>query len=153
MIAMNAGVKAYEVFNILEAVKIDGEWVNKEKIEHGYRFAKLAGVATEVRFKVTKGFSKELLDELVHLRSNQPKTASAGSAFKNPEGDYAGRLIEEVGLKGVCKGAMQWSEVHANFLVNHGGGVFEDACYLLDLAKEKVFEKFGIVLIEEVQVL
>ena len=153
MIAMNAGVKAYEVFNILEAVKIDGQWVNKDNIEHGYRFANLEGVATEVRFKVTKGFSKELLDELVNLRSNQPKTASAGSAFKNPEGDYAGRLIEEVGLKGVSKGAMQWSEIHANFLVNHGGGVFEDARYLMDLAKEKVFEQFGIVLIEEVQVL
>jgi len=153
MIAMNAGVKAYEVFNILEAVKIEGRWIPKEQIEHGYRFAKLGGVATEVRFRVTKGFSKELLDELVNLRSNQPKTASAGSAFKNPEGDYAGRLIQEVGLKGVRKGAMQWSDVHANFLVNHGGGVFEDAKYLMDLAKEKVFEAFGIVLVEEVQLL
>ena len=153
MIAMNAGVKAYEVFNILEAVKINGVWVEKENIEHGYRFAKLGGVATEVRFRVHKGFSKELLEELVNLRSNQPKTASAGSAFKNPKGDYAGRLIEEVGLKGVSKGAMQWSEIHANFLVNHGGGLFEDAQYLIDLAKEKIFEKFGIVLIEEVQVL
>jgi len=153
MIAMNAGVKAYEVFNILEAVKIEGRWIPKEEIEHGYRFAKLGGVATEVRFSVTKGFSKELLDELVNLRSNQPKTASAGSAFKNPEGDYAGRLIQEVGLKGVRKGAMQWSEVHANFLVNHGGGVFEDAKYLMDLAKEKVYEEFGIELVDEVQVL
>jgi UDP-N-acetylmuramate dehydrogenase len=153
MIAMNAGVKAYEVFNILEAVKIDGEWVPKEQIEHGYRFAKLNGVATEVRFKVEKGFSKALLDELVNLRSNQPKTPSAGSAFKNPEGDYAGRLIEAVGLKGVCKGAMQWSDVHANFLVNHGGGVFEDAKYLIDLAKERVYDAFGVKMVEEVQVL
>ena len=153
MLAMNAGVKSYEIFNILDAIKIDGEWVEKKEIEHGYRFAKLDGVATEVRFNVTKGFSKELLDELVNLRSNQPKTASAGSAFKNPEGDYAGRLIEEVGLKGVSKGAMQWSEVHANFLVNHGGGTFEEAKYLIDLVKEKVLEKFGIELREEVQIL
>jgi len=79
--------------------------------------------------------------------------ASAGSAFKNPEGDYAGRLIEEVGLKGISKGAMQWSEVHANFLVNHGGGTFEEAKYLIDLAEKKVFEKFGVVLQEEVQIL
>ncbi|HHD81736.1 MAG TPA: UDP-N-acetylmuramate dehydrogenase [Campylobacterales bacterium] len=153
MIAMNAGVKAYEVFNILEAVKIDEEWVAKENIKHGYRFAKLGGVATEVRFRVSKGFSKALLDELVNLRSNQPKTPSAGSAFKNPEGDYAGRLIEAVGLKGVSKGAMQWSEIHANFLVNHGGGVFEDAKYLIELAKDKVYEEFGIKLKEEVKVL
>jgi len=53
----------------------------------------------------------------------------------------------------VRKGAMQWSDVHANFLVNHGGGVFEDAKYLMDLAKEKVYEAFGIVLVDEVQVL
>ncbi len=153
MLAMNAGVKSYEIFNILEAIKIDGEWIDKEKIEHGYRFAKLGGVATEVRFKIKKGFSKALLDELVNLRSNQPKTASAGSAFKNPVGDYAGRLIEEVGLKGVSKGDMQWSKVHANFLVNHGGGTFEDAKYLIDLAKEKILEQFNIELKEEVQLL
>ncbi len=153
MLAMNAGVKSYEIFNILDAIKIDGEWVEKKDIEYGYRFAKLNGVATEVQFLVKRGFSKELLEELVKLRSNQPKTASAGSAFKNPEGDYAGRLIEEVGLKGISKGTMQWSEVHANFLVNHGGGTFDDAKYLIDLAKEKILEKFGIELKEEVQLL
>ena len=153
MVAMNAGVKAYEVFNILEAVKIDGLWVSKENIEHGYRFAKLGGIATEVRFKVKKGFDKVLLQELKDVRSNQPKTASAGSAFKNPEGDYAGRLIQEVGLKGLSRGGMEWSEVHANFLVNNGGGTFEEAKYLIDLAKDKVFEEFGLRLKEEVQVL
>ena len=153
MLAMNAGVKRYEIFNILDAIKIDGIWVNKENIKHGYRFANLDGIATEVRFKTTKGFSTELLDTLINLRSNQPKIASAGSAFKNPKGDYAGRLIEEVELKGVYKGAMQWSEVHANFLVNHGGGTFNDAKYLIDLAKEKVLEKFGVELREEVQIL
>ena len=153
MLAMNAGVKRYEIFNILDAIKIDGLWVKKEDIKYGYRFANLNGIATEVRFKIKKGFSTELLDELISLRSNQPKIASAGSAFKNPEGDYAGRLIEEVDLKGVYKGAMQWSEVHANFLVNHGGGTFNDAKYLIDLAKEKVLEKFGVELKEEVQIL
>lgn len=153
MIAMNAGVKSYEIFNILEAIKINGKWIEKKKIEHGYRFANLHGVATEVRFKVTSGFDRNLLDELITLRSNQPKTPSAGSAFKNPEGDYAGRLIEAVELKGVYKGAMQWSEVHANFLVNHGGGTFDEAKYLLELAKDKVLKRFGITLIEEVQLL
>ena len=153
MIAMNAGVKSYEIFNILDSVKIDNRWIAKKSLEHGYRFANLSGIATEVRFKVTKGFDKNLLEELITLRSNQPKTPSAGSAFKNPEGDYAGRLIEEVGLKGVSKGAMQWSEVHANFLVNHGGGTFEDAKYLIDLAKNEVFKKFDILLKEEIRIL
>ncbi|HIC77654.1 MAG TPA: UDP-N-acetylmuramate dehydrogenase, partial [Sulfurovum sp.] len=145
--------KSYEIFNILDSVKIDNRWIEKKSLEHGYRFANLSGIATEVRFKVTKGFDKNLLEELITLRSNQPKTPSAGSAFKNPEGDYAGRLIEEVGLKGVSKGAMQWSEVHANFLVNHGGGTFEDAKYLIDLAKNEVFKKFDILLKEEIRIL
>lgn len=153
MIAMNAGVKSYEIFNILDSVKIDGIWIKKENIEYRYRFAKLDGVATEARFRVIKGFNKTLLEELKNIRANQPKTASAGSAFKNPTDDYAGRLIEIVGLKGVSRGAMQWSEIHANFLVNHGGGTFEDAKYLIDLAKERVFAEFGIELEEEIRIL
>jgi len=153
MIAMNAGVKGYEIFNILDAIKIDNRWISKEDIEYGYRFAKLNSVVTEARFKVSSGFDKSLLEELINLRSNQPKTPSAGSAFKNPEGDYAGRLIDAVGLKGVKKGAMSWSKVHANFLVNYGGGVFEDAKYLIELAKSRVVEKFGIELIEEIKIL
>jgi len=153
MLAMNAGVKTYEVFNILHSIEIDGIWVKKEEIEFGYRFAKLGGIATAARFELQKGFDQVLLDELLALRSNQPHDPSAGSAFKNPERDHAGRLIEAVGLKGVTKGAMSWSEVHANFLVNLGGGTFEDAKYLIDLAKEKVLKEFNIELKEEVKIL
>jgi UDP-N-acetylmuramate dehydrogenase len=153
MVAMNAGVKNYEIFNILDAVKIDGQWKRKDDIRYGYRFANLNGVATELRFKVKRGFSQILLDELILLRSNQPKTPSAGSAFKNPEGDYAGRLIEAVGLKGFSKGGMQWSEVHANFLVNNGKGTFEEAKYLIELAKDKIFKEFTILLEEEIEIL
>lgn len=153
MIAMNAGVKSYEIFNILESIKINNEWIDKEKIEHGYRFAKLGGVVSEARFKITHGFSQELLDSLIALRANQPKEPSAGSAFKNPANDYAGRIIEAIGLKGVRKGGMGWSEVHANFLVNFGGGNFEDALYLITEAKKRAKEQFGIELQEEIQVL
>ena len=153
MLAMNAGVKEYEIFNILHSVEIEGKWVANKNIEHGYRFAKLSGIATAARFEIKEGFSQELLDALLSLRSNQPLNPSAGSAFKNPEGDYAGRLIEEVELKGLKKGDMQWSEVHANFLVNLGAGTFEDAKYLIDLAKEKIFEKFHILLHEEIKIL
>ena len=153
MLAMNAGVKEYEIFNILHAIKIEGSWVLAKNISHGYRFAKLNGVATEAKFKKIKGFDSQLLDDLLNLRSNQPHDPSAGSAFKNPEGDYAGRLIEAVGLKGVRKGDMQWSDIHANFLVNLGEGAFEDAKYLIDLAKEKIFETFDIILQEEIKIL
>ena len=153
MLAMNAGVKTYEIFNILHSVKIDGHWIRAEEIEHGYRFAELNGLATEAKFKIKKGFDAQLLEELVNLRSNQPHDASAGSAFKNPQGDYAGRLIEAVGLKGVKKGSMAWSEVHSNFLVNLGGGTFEDAKYLIELAKKKVLARFNIALQEEIKIL
>jgi UDP-N-acetylmuramate dehydrogenase len=153
MLAMNAGVKNYEIFNILHSIEIDGRWIPGRKIEHGYRFARLQGIATAARFHVQSGFSQELLDELLLLRSNQPKEPSAGSAFKNPEGDHAGRLIEAVGLKGYTKGDMAWSMVHANFLVNLGNGKFEDAIYLINLAKEKVYHAFNITLEEEIKIL
>ena len=153
MLAMNAGVKEYEIFNILHSIYIDGIWIPAQDIVHGYRFSNLSGVATAARFVKEKGFSQDLLDTLLNLRSNQPHTPSAGSAFKNPEGDYAGRLIEAVALKGLRKGDMQWSNVHANFLVNLGEGTFEDAKYLIDLAKEKILKAYGVTLMEEIKIL
>ena len=153
MLAMNAGVKEYEIFNILHSIKIEGKWIKKEEIEHGYRFAHLLGIVTSAKFNIKKGFNQTLLDELLALRSNQPHTPSAGSAFKNPYNDYAGRLIEAIGLKGVKKGGMQWSEVHANFLVNNGKGTFEEADYLIQLAKRAILKKFNIVLKEEIKIL
>jgi len=153
MLAMNAGVKEYEIFNILHSVKVHGKWILADDIEHGYRFAHLNGIATHARFKIKNGFNQTLLDQLLNLRSNQPHTPSAGSAFKNPKGDYAGRLIELVGLKGLRKGDMQWSDVHANFLVNVGEGAYEDAKYLIDLAKKKILQECGVILKEEIKLL
>ncbi|WP_294954222.1 UDP-N-acetylmuramate dehydrogenase [Sulfurovum sp.] len=153
MLAMNAGVKTYEIFNILQSVEIDRNWIPKENIPYGYRYARLNGTATAARFPAKAGFNRELLDTLLAMRNNQPHHPSAGSAFKNPPDDYAGRLIEAAGLKGLKKGAMQWSNLHANFLINLGGGSYEDARYLIDLAKEKVFETFGITLQEEIKIL
>jgi len=153
MLAMNAGVKSYEIFNILHSIKLNGKWVLAKDIEHGYRFAKLGGIATHARFEIHHGFDQKLLDELLALRTNQPHEPSAGSAFKNPEGDYAGRLIEAAGLKGKREGQMQWSTVHANFLVNLGGGTYEEAKSLIDLAKSEVLHQFGITLTEEIKIL
>jgi UDP-N-acetylmuramate dehydrogenase len=153
MLAMNAGVKEYEVFNILHSIEINGVWIPKEDIEHGYRYAKLGGIATAARFEISKGYSEELNSELKALRANQPSDPSAGSAFKNPPGDAAGRLIEAVGLKGHAKGSMAWSEIHANFLVNKGGGAYNEAIYLIELAQKRVAERFEIELELEIKVL
>jgi len=153
MLAMNAGVKQYEIFDILHSVEINGRWVPKEEIPHGYRFADLRGIATAARFETRRGYSQALNEELRALRANQPADPSAGSAFKNPKGDAAGRLIDAVGLKGYRIGDMAWSEVHANFLVNLGKGNYEDAIALIELAKEKVWAGFGIRLEKEIKIL
>jgi len=153
MLAMNAGVKTYEIFNILESVNIEGEWVNASSIEHGYRYARLPGIAFAARFRPRVGFDAVLLKKLRDLRRNQPSEPSAGSFFKNPPGYFAGRLIEAVGLKGKRCGNMAWSEQHANFLVNKGGGTFDEALCLVEEAKEKVLLRFGITLEKEVRVI
>jgi UDP-N-acetylmuramate dehydrogenase len=153
MLAMNAGVKDHEVFNILQSVEIEGRWVLKEDIPHGYRYADLGGIATAARFRIRRGFDEALLQALADLRANQPKDPSAGSAFKNPPGDAAGRLIDAVGLKGYRHGGMAWSQVHANFLVNLGGGTYDEAIDLIELAKKKVHKQFDIALDEEIIIL
>jgi len=78
---------------------------------------------------------------------------SAGSIFKNPEGFSAGKLIEMCNLKGAKKGGAEISKKHGNFIVNLGDASSEDVLYLINLAKEKVKQKFNIVLKEEIEYL
>ena len=153
LVFMNAGLKEYEIFNNLVQITTDKELVKKEDIEYGYRYTNISDIILEASFSISYGFDTDKVEMFKKMRSNQPSTASAGSCFKNPVGDYAGRLIEEVGLKGVHKGNMCFSNEHANFLVNNGNGKFEDAIYLIEEAQKRVFEKFGILLECEIGVL
>jgi UDP-N-acetylmuramate dehydrogenase len=146
MVKMNAGLKEYEIFNHLIAIRTQSGWKQKSEIEHGYRKTSINEVIFEAVFEVEKGYSIERYELFNQMRSNQPHEPSAGSCFKNPSNDYAGRLIEAVGLKGERKGAMSFSEVHANFLVNYGGGTYEDALYLIQEAQKRVKEMFQIEL-------
>ncbi|MCH9814490.1 MAG: UDP-N-acetylmuramate dehydrogenase [Epsilonproteobacteria bacterium] len=150
LIKMNAGMKEDEIFNALVKIKTVDGYISKEEIAYGYRFTDINTIVYEAVFKVSFGFDQEKLASFASMRQNQPSLPSAGSAFKNPKGDYAGRLIEAVGLKGYRKGEVSFSDIHANFLVNHGGASFEDATFLINLAKEKVLEKFQISLENEV---
>jgi UDP-N-acetylmuramate dehydrogenase len=77
---------------------------------------------------------------------------NAGSIFKNPPGDFAGRLIEETGLKGKKIGGAMISPKHANYIVNTGGARAEDVLALMEMAKEKVRGKTGIELEPEIRV-
>ena len=153
MVAMNAGLKEWEVFNHLIAIRTENGWITKEAIRYGYRFAAIEGVVYEAVFQCTKGFDASLLAMFKTMRNNQPQLPSAGSCFKNPTGHFAGKLIEEVGFKGKRIGNMAFSEQHANFLVNLGGGTFKEAIELITTAKEAVFKRFGIMLEEEIIVL
>lgn len=153
MLKMNAGLKEWEIFNHLDAIRTKVGWIGKENIEYGYRTTSIDDVIFEARFTYNSGFSTERLEFFKKMRSNQPNDPSAGSAFKNPPGDYAGRLIEAVGLKGKRIGDMAWSEVHANFLVNLGSGTFEDAMALIELAEKRVKERYDIALEREIIVI
>lgn len=86
-------------------------------------------------------------------RSRQPRQPNAGSIFKNPPQDAAGRLIEAAGLKGLRSGGAKISEIHANFIVNCGDATAADVLTLIELAKETVRKKFCVSLILEIQVL
>lgn len=86
-------------------------------------------------------------------RKNQPTGASAGSMFKNPSGNVAGRLIEAAGLKGKRIGDVEISKLHANFFINHGYGTASDIHKLILLAQQRVAEDFGIKLGLEIELL
>ena len=94
------------------------------------------------------------IDELVEYRHRtQPPGASMGSMFKNPAGDYAGRLIELAGLKGYRIGNAQISPKHANFFINLGNCAASDVYALILLAREKVMQQFGVWLELEIELL
>ncbi len=86
-----------------------------------------------------------------HRKKTQPPQQSAGSVFKNPVGDYAGRLIEQAGMKGATHGKAQISKRHANFIVNLGGASAADVVALIVQARNRVHERFGVDLELEVE--
>jgi UDP-N-acetylmuramate dehydrogenase len=85
------------------------------------------------------------IEEFVsYRRQTQPPGASMGSMFKNPPGDYAGRLIEAAGLKGVRVGDAQISTLHANFFINQGQATAADIRTLIEMARQSVNKRFGV---------
>jgi len=86
-----------------------------------------------------------------HRRRTQPVDKSAGSIFKNPPGDFSGRIIEAAGLKGAHVGQASVSDQHANFIINHGQATATDIVQLMDLIRRQVYEQFSVVLEPEIQ--
>ena len=152
LVKMNAGLKEWEIFNYIDSIKTKDGYIKKDQINYAYRKTNIDTVVYEVVFNIEKGYSKQMADKFKAMRDNQPQLPSAGSCFKNPPGDAAGRLIEAAGLKGVILGGMSFSEQHANFLVNLGDGTYEEAMALIELAKAKVKEQFGVELQNEIKI-
>ena len=112
-------------------------------------------VILSAQFVLRAGDREELearaAENLAWRRRTQPRGLSAGSVFRNPPGDSAGRLIEAVGLKGARCGGAQISEKHANFIVNRGRATAADVLALMDLARERVWQRFGLTLEPEIE--
>ena len=161
---MNAGTHAGEMADVCEAVHLvlaDGALVRlgRAKLPFSYRRLELplASVLVEVEFLLTPSTREEIrksIHSLLKIRKEkQPwRLPSAGSVFKNPPGDFAGRLIEAVGLKGVRIGDAQISVKHANFIVNRGQARARDILALIRLAQDKVFREYGVQLELEIEV-
>ncbi|WP_104637995.1 UDP-N-acetylmuramate dehydrogenase [Helicobacter bizzozeronii] len=153
LLKMNAGMKAYQISDVVLQANINGAWLDLKALGLAYRSSTFEGVVFGVRLQKKEGFKENILQECKRMRTYHPKKPSFGSCFKNPPGDFAGRLLEAVGMKGFNLGRVGFSSVHANFLVNLGGAHFEEALELITLAKERVFNAFGIILQEEVCIL
>ncbi len=161
-LAMNAGTRIGEMRDVVRRVELataDGAgFVDAAALGFAYRTCTLpaAAVATRIEFALRRGDVAEsertMQEDRRRRRSTQPlDRPSFGSTFTNPPGDFAGRLVEAVGLKGHRIGGAMWSDVHANFVVNLGGARARDVLALVNLARSRVKERFGIVLETEVR--
>ncbi len=161
----NAGAFGGDMAGILRQInlltKSGRETWSVEDMRYAYRSSTLKGVAIKAvilsaEIMLTEGNQVEIQERMrsfIQKRKNtQPPGASMGSMFKNPTGDYAGRLIEEAGLKGTRIGNVEISTKHANFFVNHGETKAKDVKALIDLAQKEVFEKFGVSLELEIEI-
>jgi UDP-N-acetylmuramate dehydrogenase len=132
--------------------------MTNEELEFSYRNSFFKNnhnyIIVSCRFKLTKGDKNEMLKLISKRRirriESQPLNyPSAGSVFRNPDGMYAGELIEKCGLKGYKIGGAMVSEKHANFIVNSGGATGRDIINLINKVKEEVKNKYNIEMVME----
>ncbi|MFN3476281.1 MAG: UDP-N-acetylenolpyruvoylglucosamine reductase, partial [Candidatus Methylomirabilales bacterium] len=133
--------------------------LDRKNLAFSYRRSSLpeGSVIIEAAFALTKGdplaIRRRILELLVQRNRSQPvELRSCGSVFKNPPGDYAGRLIEAAGLKGFRRGDAQISPKHGNFIVNLGGAKAGDVLALIEVVKDRVKKEQGVELELEVKV-
>jgi UDP-N-acetylmuramate dehydrogenase len=136
--------------------------LTSEEMGYAYRSSALKrqpGEAVILRaFFVVKPGDPALIESTMrefseHRRASQPTGPSTGSTFKNPPGDFAGRLIEAAGLKGTRIGGVAISELHGNFFINDGTATAQDYYDLIQLVKKTVFEQFSVSLETEIEII
>ncbi|MFZ5366444.1 MAG: UDP-N-acetylmuramate dehydrogenase [Patescibacteria group bacterium] len=163
-IAGNAGIKDKWIGDLVEEVEIlqeDGEKeiISKRECQFGYRQSRFLlekEIVLGVTLKLIQNNPQSVarrIDKYLKIRKNQPKEPSAGSVFKNPDGESAGKLIEQVGLKGYRIGDAQVSPKHANFIVNLGLAKGRDVLELIRLCQKRVEEKFAVRLEKEIKII
>lgn len=165
-VIMNAGANGGEISELIKSVKVINSKgqileLGKEQLGFAYRTSALQGsdlVVVEAAFQCRHAdrevIQKQMQAFLEKRAAAQPLGyPNAGSVFKNPPGDSAGRLIEMAGLKGMRVGNAEVSTKHANWIVNLGGATADDVLTLIDMIREKVKEKFNVALQLEVRVL
>jgi UDP-N-acetylmuramate dehydrogenase len=163
-LAMNAGTKLGEMKDVVRRVEVataeGAGFLDAAALGFAYRTCRLppGAVATRIEFALRAGdvaaSERAMQADREQRRRTQPlDRPSFGSTFRNPPGDHAGRLVEAVGLRGHRIGGAAWSDVHANFVVNLGGATARDVLALVNLARSRVKESFGIVLETEVRLL
>lgn len=163
---MNAGAYGGALSDKLISVKYIDEDLNicekeKKDLELGYRHSFFCGkkcIILKCEFELEKGNSSDIsakITEYNKMRSDkQPlEYPSAGSTFKRPDGYFAGKLIEDSGLKGYKIGGAQVSEKHAGFVINTGDATAEDVLKLIEYIKKVVYNKFGVMLEEEIRLI
>ncbi len=167
-IRMNAGAYGAEIWGLVEKIEIVDrqgqiQEVTKEQVEYGYRYCNLPEdswvVAAYLRLR--KAETQELEQIHANVKSLQQKRSetqplnefNCGSVFKNPQGDYAARLIEAAGLKGHMIGGAQVSTKHANFIVNTGAATAADIEELINEVRAKVKQVHGVDLESEVKII
>jgi UDP-N-acetylmuramate dehydrogenase len=169
---MNAGAYGGETKDVLDWADVfqegkvvrmhnDVETLLATSLRLGYRRSVLQDhpdwVVLRAGYTLEPGNPSELKASIKEFRAQRmngsPNRPSCGSTFKRPPGDFPGRVIEAAGLKGTRVGQIEVSPKHANYLVNLGGGTAREALALIELVKEKVRERMGIDLEEEVRVM
>ena len=164
---MNAGAHDSDMSQVVlqaEILSLSGELLtlSNEELAFAYRSSilhhDLPGIVLEATFALTPGSPEQISANLnafkEYRKQTQPWQApTAGSVFRNPDGTYAAKLIEDVGLKGYNIGGAVISDVHANFMVNQGGATADDIRRLIDHVQAEVFKQHGIRLETEVKLL